>query len=220
MLWLTGSPETAEDLTQETFVRAWQHLDRFEGRSTLRVWLHRIAHREFLRHLSSQRAQASLEGMAELADRRAAEFVEAIELREVIRKLSVEAAEVAILHYLQGYDCREIAAIIGATVSTVKYRLSAARIHLRRELGEGDLVYLNEPLAPMRQWNWLTLDQVHALETRLALGGCASKEGSAMERREFLRQAAVGLMRFRMTCASRSVASTPRSAMSTCGYVL
>src|SRR5207249_4149992 len=93
------------------------------------------------------------------------------ELREVIRKLPVEAAEVAILHYLQGYDCREIAAIIGATVSTVKYRLSAARAHLRRELGEGDLVYLNEPLALMRQWNWLPLDQMHALETRLAKGG-------------------------------------------------
>ena len=186
LLWLTGSPETAEDLTQETFVRAWQHLDRFEGRSTLRVWLHRIAHREFLRHLTSQRAQASLEAMAELADRRAAEFVEAIELREVIRKLPVEAAEVAILHYLQGYDCREIAAIIGATVSTVKYRLSVARAHLQRELGEGDLTYLNEQSLPMRQWAWLPLDQMHALETRLTLDSRSEATmEETMERREF-----------------------------------
>ena len=50
--------------------------------------------------------------MAEIADRRTAEFVEAVELREVIRSLPVEAAEVVILHYLQGYDCREIAAIV------------------------------------------------------------------------------------------------------------
>jgi RNA polymerase sigma-70 factor (ECF subfamily) len=105
LLWLTERPETAEDLTQETLVRAWRHLDRFEGRAPVRVWLLRIAHREFLRHLQSKRAQASLEAMAEVADTRTAELADAVELREVIRKLPVEEGEVVVLHYLQGYDC-------------------------------------------------------------------------------------------------------------------
>src|SRR5947209_19645102 len=39
LLHLTGRPETAEDLTQETFVRAWRGLEGFEGRASLRVWL-------------------------------------------------------------------------------------------------------------------------------------------------------------------------------------
>src|SRR5437870_2410920 len=42
LLLLTGRPESAEDLAQETFLQAWRRLDRFEGRAPLRVWLHRI----------------------------------------------------------------------------------------------------------------------------------------------------------------------------------
>src|SRR5579862_994082 len=49
LLWLTNSPDTAEDLAQESFLRAWRHLDTFDGHAALRPWLHRIAHREFLR---------------------------------------------------------------------------------------------------------------------------------------------------------------------------
>jgi RNA polymerase sigma-70 factor, ECF subfamily len=200
LLWLTGRPELAEDLTQETLVRAWRHLDTFEARASLRTWLHRIAHREFLRHLQSKRAQASLEELAEVADTRGAELAEAVELREVIRKLPIEEGEVVVLHYLQGYDLQEIAHITRVPVSTVKYRLSAARSHLQRELGEGDLIYLNEPAAPMRQWAWLPLDQMHALETGLVTRAAGNREGPGqgakeertMERREFLRQTAAG----------------------------
>src|SRR5205809_5320632 len=46
LLYLTGRADAAEDLTQETFLQAWRRLETFEGRSPLRPWLHRIAHRE------------------------------------------------------------------------------------------------------------------------------------------------------------------------------
>src|ERR1041384_2491697 len=54
LLYLTGSPEAAEDLAQETFLQAWRGLGTFDGRATLRTWLHRIAHREFLQALRRQ----------------------------------------------------------------------------------------------------------------------------------------------------------------------
>jgi RNA polymerase sigma-70 factor, ECF subfamily len=191
LLYLTGRRDAAEDLTQETFLHAWRRLDHFVVRAPLRVWLCRIAHREFLQALRSQRPQSSLEEVAELPSPHLTERTEAMELREVIRKLPREEGEILVLHHLQGYNCREIAQIVGAPVSTVKYRLLTARAHLQRELGEGDLAYLNEPGMTMRQWAWLPLDQMHDLEARLGTAWEARKE-SEMERREFLRRAAAG----------------------------
>src|SRR5881227_2491749 len=84
LLYLTGRPEMAEDLTQETFIRAWRGLASFEGRASLRVWLHRIARREFLQALRSQRGDPaagvteSLDEAAELVTAPDAGWVEAV----------------------------------------------------------------------------------------------------------------------------------------------
>jgi RNA polymerase sigma-70 factor (ECF subfamily) len=200
MLYLTGQAEMAEDLTQETFLQAWRHLHTFASRASLKTWLHRIAHREFLRALQRQRPHVCLDTMAEVVEPRAAERLAGIELREVLHRLPVEEREVLLLHYLEGYTSAEIAHILGASAGTIRYRLSQARQRLRQELGEGDLAYLNEPSVPMRQWAWLPLDQMYALETRLSMrgagDGAAPGQGATteetMERREFLRHAAVG----------------------------
>ncbi|MBI3721467.1 MAG: RNA polymerase sigma factor, partial [Fimbriimonas ginsengisoli] len=167
LCWLTRHPETAADLAQETFIRAWRFLDQFDGRGPLRVWLHRIAHREFLRYLRSRHAESSLEEAPEVAARTGAQL-DAVELRDAIRKLPTEEGEVVLLHYLEGYECEEIALIVGAPSGTVKYRLSRARAHLRRELGEDDLAYLNESPLSRRSWVWPPLEQMRALELRLA----------------------------------------------------
>jgi RNA polymerase sigma-70 factor, ECF subfamily len=167
LLYLTGRPETAEDLTQETFLQAWRRLETFDDRGALRPWLHRIAHREFLQAVRGQRPEACLEEVAEPSSPTGADWVEALELRDAIQKLPLDQGEVVVLHYLQGYNCQEIAQIVRAPVGTIKYWLSTARSHLQRELGEGDLVYLNEPSVPMRQWGWLPLEALSVLEARL-----------------------------------------------------
>jgi RNA polymerase sigma-70 factor (ECF subfamily) len=190
LLYLTEQPDLAEDLTQETFLQAWRHLDTFQGRGSLRGWLHRIARREFLDLLQRRPDEVGLDGMAEVATPDATAWMESVELHLCIHRLPLEEREVLLLHHLEGYTSAEIAVIVGFPARTVRLRLAQAREHLRQELGEDDLTYVNEPLAPMRQWAWLPLDQMHALETRLALGGKAKED--AMERREFLRQAAVG----------------------------
>src|SRR5262245_36105706 len=67
LLYLTGRREAAEDLTQETFLQAWRRLETFDDRGPLRPWLHRIARREFLQALRSQRVEASLDDVPEAA---------------------------------------------------------------------------------------------------------------------------------------------------------
>jgi RNA polymerase sigma-70 factor (ECF subfamily) len=207
LLYLTGHRETAEDLAQETFLLAWRHLEQFQGRAPLRLWLHQIARREFLHTRRRRRVSISLDAVAELPDAHAGDWTDDAELRVLLHKLPEEQREVMILHDLEGYSSSEIARIIGMPASTVRYHLGAARAHLAEGLGQGDLVYLNEPSVPMRQWAWLPLDQMYALEARLSLGGArrrtpeAGKRAApedrrtleeAMERREFLRHAAVG----------------------------
>jgi RNA polymerase sigma-70 factor (ECF subfamily) len=172
LLYLTGSPDVAEDLTQETFLQAWRRVDTFDHRRPLRPWLHRIAHREFLQALRCQRPVVSLEEAGELSEPRAAELMDAIELRVVLSKLPVEEREMLVLHYLAGYQYTEIAQIVGAPVGRVRHRLSEARERLQRELGEGDLNYLNQtPEAVLRRWAWLPLETLTALEARLAWVG-------------------------------------------------
>src|SRR5207244_1264155 len=120
----------------ETLLQAWRGLDRFESRSSLRVWLHRTAHREFLQSLRSQRPLASLEELEEAAAPPAGDRTEAVDLRLVIHKLPLPEREVVVLHYLEGYTAEEIARILDTPVTTVHYRLLEARARLRRELGE------------------------------------------------------------------------------------
>jgi RNA polymerase sigma-70 factor, ECF subfamily len=219
LLCLTGSPDAAEDLTQETFMQAWIHLASFEGRAALRTWLHRIAHREFLQALRRQRRSAAeqvltpLEAAAEVSAGRAVELTETVELRAILGKLPHEEREIVVLRYLEGYQHEEIAHILGIPVRRVRHRLSEARGRLQQELGEGDLAYLNEPAMPMRRWAWLPLDQIYALETRLARGGAWDRETprpgetteETMERREFLRHAAVGAVGMMLPETERDV---------------
>jgi RNA polymerase sigma-70 factor (ECF subfamily) len=175
LLYLSGRREAAEDLAQETFVQAWHSLHTFEGRSPLRPWLHRIAHREFLQSLRSQRPLVSLEDLDEVPQAHAPDPTGAVDLRVIMGKLPLEQREVLALHYLEGYTSDEIARILDLPITTVNYRLLEARARLKRELGEGDLSYLNAPpSAALRQWEWLPLEALTALEARLSLVGGSS----------------------------------------------
>jgi RNA polymerase sigma-70 factor (ECF subfamily) len=145
---LTGSVDTAEDLAQQAFLKAWQALATFKGESSVATWLHRIAYREYTHWLRARREHTSLEDAADVADERAADALESVLVRQALVELSPEHRETFLLYNVQGLSVPEVAAVLDVPAGTVKSRLFTARQRLREMLGEPEGVISNEVPAP------------------------------------------------------------------------
>lgn len=142
---LTADNGDADDLAQETFVRAYKAIDRFRGDSTFRTWLHRIAINVIQSHLR-QRARRRRWFGPSLDDRDAASgespalvvpatLEDDMARREAIdRALASLPAEMRVavtLRDIQGFGYAEIAAMLGVPIGTVESRIFRARQRLR-----------------------------------------------------------------------------------------
>jgi len=155
-LSLLGDEQEAEDVLQETFLSAFQALDRFEGRSKLSTWLYRIATNASLMHLRKegrmtvlsldQPHRAEDEGGQQLSrhlvDWTALpddQLLTAEALQEMDRAIAElpEALRVTfVLRDIQGLSGAETADVLGITVQAVKNRLHRARLRLRDRLSD------------------------------------------------------------------------------------
>ena len=138
-LRLTGHRETAEDCVQETFVRAWRALARFEARSAFATWLHRIAvnavltrHRAMPEHRTPAIASAG-EPLAEIAGP-AHDAAPPIDLEAAIAALPSGARHVLVLVGIHGYSHEEAAGMLGIAIGTSKAQLHRARALLAARL--------------------------------------------------------------------------------------
>lgn len=145
-LHLTGRASDADDVTQEAFLKAYQHLDRFEGRSEFFTWLYRIALYRALNHRRDRGRRA----MVPLSDPRLAAALEIdasgdpcriLELEESYARLlaafdwlSPVLRTTVVLVQLQGLSHREAAVVLGTTEGTVAWRIHEARRQLRASL--------------------------------------------------------------------------------------
>jgi len=140
-LRMTGHPQTAEDLTQETFVSAWRSLSAFEGRSGFGTWLHRIAVNTVLaRGRSPQgRGEVSLTNQdgedREFESPAEMDTATPLDLERAIETLPPGARDVMVLHGVYGYSHEEAAEMLGVAVGTCKAQLHRARKLLRDRMG-------------------------------------------------------------------------------------
>jgi len=146
---LTANHEDANDLAQETFVKAWKALRSFKGDSSFYTWIYRIAYNGVLNHLKQRRNRTphlslndldfNLEHDPDLValishqtPRREVNLVELQQrLNEAMLKLSEEHRMVVTLHDVQGMPHEEIAKIMNCNPGTVRSRLFYARQQLQ-----------------------------------------------------------------------------------------
>jgi len=129
----------AEDLLQETFADVIQHIDSYEGRAPLPMWIRAIAVRRCLMHLRSP-WQRSLEWLEQRPDAEPGIPSEAGrteaggDLEKALMRLPALSRAVVWLHDVEGYTHGEIAAGLGRTTSFSKSQLSRAHARLRQVL--------------------------------------------------------------------------------------
>jgi RNA polymerase sigma-70 factor, ECF subfamily len=138
-LRMTRDPAVAEDCTQETFINAWKALARFETRSSLATWLHRIAVNVALakRRKATPVVESPLEDDEEAieSDWTLETPLEVNEIEAAIERLPDGARDVLVLHAIYGYSHIEAAEMLGVAEGTCKAQLHRARSLLRERLG-------------------------------------------------------------------------------------
>ena len=148
---LTSNREDASDLAQETFIKAFQSINRFKGQSSFFTWLYRIALNTSLTHLRKNKlrrffsfekmveedhTEGFIENLKTESDSDKAALMTELQerLNDAFQKLSVKHRTVITLFEIDGLSHKEIADIVGTSIGTVRSRLHYAKQFLQGEL--------------------------------------------------------------------------------------
>ena len=147
MLRLTGSPDDALDLLQDTFLRAFEKLDRFQGESSFFTWIYRIAvnlalsgkrRRRSLLRLTRSDGEEPIDPKDESSSSDPTLPLELAErerlVQSALNSLAADHRAVVVMKEFDGLRYEEIASILNVPVGTVRSRLHRARLDLRERL--------------------------------------------------------------------------------------
>lgn len=138
--WLCRDRFNAEDLVQETFVRAWKSRHTLREPSATKAWLLTILRNEYARLGSGARLKLVDDLEMEALDLPSSYRPGSdMELEQLVAVLPVTLREPLALQVLGGFGCIEIAAMLGLTVGAVMTRLTRARQALRAHLAAEQL---------------------------------------------------------------------------------
>ena len=152
-LRLTGNTQDAEDVVQETFIKAYNNLEKFEGRSKVSTWLYRIATNEALMMLRKRKDGITHidEGVetdeGEIMPIQIVDWcclpekeIMTDETRQMLKKAAMQLSDsnraAFLLRDVEGLSTQDAAAALDISESALKVRLMRARMQLREELSE------------------------------------------------------------------------------------
>jgi len=140
-LRMTRNPDQAADCAQDTFIKAWKALPKFEARASFSTWLHRIAVNTVLeKRRGPTRAEVLVEDPTEYETDVKAVLdtpVEEEEIEAAIASLPQGARDALVLCGVYGYEHSEAAGMLGIAVGTCKAQLHRARGLLKDRLERG-----------------------------------------------------------------------------------
>lgn len=142
MIQVTGSPEEAEEVTQEAFIRAFVKLDTFQRQSQFFTWIYRIAFNSALTRRRKKRARVSLDQVREDNGLEVVSKAESVDepmlrdervslVRSAIDTLTDEHRKILVLREMDELAYEDIAEILEISIGTVRSRLSRARRQLK-----------------------------------------------------------------------------------------
>ncbi len=139
-LRMTGRPEEAEDLTQETFTHLYKKIGSFRGESAFTTWLHRMTVNQVLMHFRKRKSrpeftmdedQTPIQIVQGTENQNRMPIVDKIILENAISKLPPGYRNVFVLHDVEGHEHGEVAKMLGISEGTSKSQLHKARLKLR-----------------------------------------------------------------------------------------
>jgi RNA polymerase sigma-70 factor (ECF subfamily) len=150
-LKMLNNPQDAEDILQETFIKAYKHIDKFDGRSSISTWLYRIATNEALMSLRKKRPDTVSFDMPSIYESEPQEPLQIVDwccmpeeeyltaegrlrLDQAAVRLPESLRIVFVLRDIEGLSTRETAEVLDISEMAVKTRLSRARLRLREDL--------------------------------------------------------------------------------------
>ncbi len=150
-LKMLNNPQDAEDILQETFIKAYKHINKFDGRSSVSTWLYRIATNEALMSLRKKRPDTVSFDVPSIYESEPQEPLQIIDwccmpeeeyltaegrtrLDQAAERLPESLRIVFVLRDIEGLSTRETAEVLNISETAVKTRLSRARLRLREDL--------------------------------------------------------------------------------------
>jgi RNA polymerase sigma-70 factor (ECF subfamily) len=145
-LKLMKKPEDAEELAQDTFVKAYQKIDSYEGKSKFSTWLYTIAYNSCISELRKRRIefkslddrQVTAEDEQKMNDyyRETKKEDQEKYLNMALEKLPEDDQVLVTLYYYENQSMDEISSITGLTVSNIKVKIHRARKRMQLLLYE------------------------------------------------------------------------------------
>ena len=127
--------DSAHDLTQEIFVRAWRKLSTFRHEAAFGTWLYRIALNTLFAHRETKKRERARwiedDGLVERLPSRPKSGDLRVDLERALPELPQGARQIFVLHDVEGFKHEEIAEHLGISVGTSKSQLHRARLLLR-----------------------------------------------------------------------------------------